>query len=256
MGEPASNREWRYWGRHDPLFGVASLPGRQIGGPAAWTPAELIESGRRYFADVFRQWQQYGVTTHSCVEIGCGSGRITRQLLTKFPRVTGLDVSPEQLATARTLVGEPERLDLVLVTEPVMPVADGSCTAVFSCEVFQHFESDAPFEAYLAESFRVLAPGGTMAFHVPLRGIHPKSVLASPLRNALLGVLRMLGRRRMMIYRQYDVRRVTARLASCGFVDVELRCFHAAGHGRASDFDAYFFARKPARLDRPVFTSA
>jgi len=32
--EPKSNLEWKEWGRNDPLFGVASWPGKQKGGSA------------------------------------------------------------------------------------------------------------------------------------------------------------------------------------------------------------------------------
>ena len=41
-------------GQHDPLFAVATRPGKQAGGQAPWVPEEFFESGRRNFADVYR----------------------------------------------------------------------------------------------------------------------------------------------------------------------------------------------------------
>src|SRR6476620_5701387 len=98
MGQLQSNREWLFWGRHDPLYAVATRPGKQAGGPAPWTADEFLETGRLYFADVYRHWRQYGVGSEHCAEIGCGSGRVTRQLVAHFRRVTAQDVSPDQLA--------------------------------------------------------------------------------------------------------------------------------------------------------------
>ena len=150
MDKLQSNREWIFWGKHDPLYAVATFPGKQIGGQAPWTAEDLLEMGRMYFADVYRQWRQYGVGSEHCVEIGCGSGRITRQLCSHFRRVTGIDVSPEQLQVARQLLGETaDNATFILVAEPVLPLPDLSCDAIFSCEVFQHFDDDRPLHAYL-----------------------------------------------------------------------------------------------------------
>lgn len=243
MGELRTNREWQFWGEHDPFYAVMTRPGKHVGGPAPWREEELLEVGRLYFADVYRQWQQFGVGSEHCVEIGCGSGRITRQLVAHFRKVTALDVSPAQLETARRLLGaDADRVALTLVSAPAIPLPDASCDGVFSCEVFQHFDSDEPVAAYLREAYRVLGPGGTACLQLPVRGIHPASFLSSPIRNALLRLARRLGRRRMMIYRQYKAGVVLGLFEQAGFQNSELRVFRAAeqdGH------HAYFLGRKP-----------
>ncbi|HYN05837.1 MAG TPA: class I SAM-dependent methyltransferase [Vicinamibacterales bacterium] len=242
MSRPGSNREWIFWGRHDPLFAVASVPGREAGGDAPWTPEEFFETGRQYFADVYRHWQQFGVGSAHCVEIGCGSGRITRQLVEHFRRVTAVDVSPDQLQNARRLLGEDGRtVDLKLVSEPVLPLPDSSCDGVFSCEVFQHFDSHRPIATYLREANRVLVRGGTVCFQLPVQGVHPALFLSSRPRLATLRILRLLGRRRMMMYRQYPTALVLDLISRAKLQDGEMRLFHARGH---SGLHAYFFARK------------
>lgn len=243
MDRVHSNQEWIFWGRHDPLFAVAVRPGKQVDESAPWTVEEFLEMGRRYFADVYRQWQQYGVGAEHCVEIGCGSGRITRQLLGHFRRVTGVDVSQDQLDNARRLLGpDAERLALARVSEPVLPLAGASCDGVFSCEVFQHFDTPQPLGEYLREASRVLGAGGTVCFQVPVRGVHPASLLSSAIRTAVLRLLRRLGRRRMMIYQRYRANLVFELLAQAGFRDLEMRLFQAA---EQQGFHAYFFGRKP-----------
>lgn len=243
MFEPRSNREWIFWGRHDPLFAVAAQPGKEVDGRAPWTPEDFFEMGRLYFADVFARWRQYGVGSEHCVEIGCGAGRITRQLLTHFRQVTAIDVSPGQLDTAKRLAGaDAPRIAFRLVSEPVLPLSDASCDAVFSCAVFQHFDTHDPISDYLREACRVLVPGGTLCFQVPVRGVHPTSFLASGVRTTLLRLLRQLGRRRMMIYRQYHAAFTLRLIQGAGFEDPEMRLFHAAWQ---EGFHAYFFGRRP-----------
>lgn len=243
MTKLQSNQEWIFWGKHNPMFAVATLPGKQVGGKAPWTVEELLEMGRMYFADVYQQWRQYGVGSEHCVEIGCGSGRITRQLCSNFHRVSGIDVSPEQLQTARQLLGESvENATLILVAEPALPFPDFSCDAVFSCEVFQHFDDDRPLRAYLQEAYRILISGGTICFQLPVRGLHSATLLSSTARNVLLRILRQLGRRRMMVYRQYKAESVFEMLMQTGFEDIEMRVFHAS---QQQGFHAYFLSRKP-----------
>jgi len=244
MAEPQSNREWIFWGRHDPLFAVSTRSGKQAGGNAPWSVEEFLASGKRYFADVLRQWQQYGSGCAHCVEIGCGAGRITHQLVSHFQRVTAVDVSPAQLESARKLLGpEVARVSFALVTSPLLPVPAGSCDGVFSCEVFQHLDNDEIIAVYLREAYRVLIPGGSLCFQVPVRGVQRWSVLSASLRNGLLRLLRRLGRRRMMLYRRFSAELIFRMLAEAGFGDLELRVFWT---GEQNGFHSYFFGRRLA----------
>lgn len=244
MKELPSNKEWIFWGRTDPLFGVASKSGREFDGPNPWTNDEFLEMGRKYFSEVWRQWEQYGTPgSKHCVEIGCGAGRITNQLVQVFDHVTALDVSPDQLAHASELLGEMrDRVTLTCVINPSIPLSDESCDAVFSCEVFQHFDTNNPLSEYMYEAFRVLCPGGTVCFQVPVHGITPATFLSSTIRWIILRSLRMLGRRRMMIYRRYRAMSVLKLLRVIGFRDLEVRMFHAE---EQPGYHAYFYARKP-----------
>jgi ubiquinone/menaquinone biosynthesis C-methylase UbiE len=238
-----SDREWIYWGEHDPLYAVVTRADRDLGGAKPWTPEEFLETGRRYFEAVALHWRRYGMGSRHCVEIGCGAGRITAQLARCFGAVTALDVSSAQLAHARTLIGDAwGRVNFQLVEAPEIPLPVDSCDGVFSCEVFQHFDSDTGLRAYAAEAFRVLESQGTICFQVPLAGMQRRSLLASPLRNALLRLLRRWGRRRMMIYRLYRADEVLQMLTQFGFVAVELQVFQAA---EQEGFHAYFMAKKP-----------
>jgi ubiquinone/menaquinone biosynthesis C-methylase UbiE len=244
MNDLSSNREWIYWGRTDPLFAVATLPGKAADGHAPWSDADFLEMGREYFADVWSQWAQYGAGSDRCVEIGCGSGRITAQLVQHFRQVSAVDVSPDQLRRAEQLLGAAaDRVSFACVTTPELPLASGSCDGMFSCEVFQHFDSIEPVAAYLGECGRVIRPGGTICFQLPVRGLQRVTFTSSAVRAAVLRVLRRFGRRRMMMYRRYDAATVLRAVEHAGFSRVELRWFHVA---RERGYVAYFFATRTA----------
>ena len=205
-------------------FQASRLVGRRLG-----RLKNCLRWGEYIFADVYQQWRLYGVGSEYCAEIGCGSGRITRQLCSNFHRVSGIDLSPEQLQTARQLLGESvENATLIPVPEPALPLPDFSCDAVFSSEVFQRFDDDRPLRAYLQEAYRILISGGTICFQLPVRGIHSANLLSSTGRNLLLRILRQLGRRRVMVYRHYKAESVFEMLMQTGFEDIEMRVFHAS----------------------------
>src|SRR5690349_20183075 len=123
----STDREWIFWGEHDPLWAVSSVAGRERGAARAWTAEEFLADGATYFATVQRQWTHYGMGSTHCLEIGAGSGRLTKQLLATFARVTAVDVSAAQLENARRLLGEDaSRVTFAVVDRPAFPVADES----------------------------------------------------------------------------------------------------------------------------------
>jgi SAM-dependent methyltransferase len=238
-----TDQEWIHWGRNDPLWAVLSLPGRQAGAARAWTDEEFLAQGLGYFAPVCVQWEHYGMGSAHCLEIGAGSGRLTKQLLSRFDRVTAVDVSAAQLQNARRLLGEDAvRVTFAVVNEPALPVPDGSADGLFTAEVFQHFNDFAPIEAYLRDGYRALGSGGTACFQLPVIGMHSVSHLHFRLRSIRTKMERFLGRRGVMEYRFYQASRVLATLSRIGYVDCQLRAFAVGAHGGQH---AYFFARKP-----------
>jgi SAM-dependent methyltransferase len=238
-----TDKEWIFWGQHDPLWAVSSVAGRERGSARAWTAEEFLAEGATYFAPVRRQWEHYGMGSRHCLEIGAGSGRLTKQLLGMFQQVTAVDVSAAQLENARRLLGaDADRVTFAVVDRPVFPVPDASADGLFTAEVFQHFASFAPIEAYLRDGFRALASGGTACFQLPVVGMHPVSRARYAMRAVRTTLERLLGRRKVMDYRFHVASRVLGALDRIGYVDCELRAFVVGAHGGQH---AYFFARKP-----------
>jgi ubiquinone/menaquinone biosynthesis C-methylase UbiE len=101
------------------------------------------------------------------LEIGCGAGRITKQLSSYFAHVDALDVSEKMLDLAKAQV-DSSSTTFNLSNGTDIPLEDGSVSAVFSTFVFQHLDSVSIGGEYFEEIARVLKPGGSMMIHLPI----------------------------------------------------------------------------------------
>ena len=164
---PASNLEWTAWARRDPLYAVATCPDRDKNGAAPWSDDEFYALGKSDWEDFSARWELYGVNRDSCVEIGCGAGRITRHMAAHFGAVSAFDISEDMLAYARRNVPA-GNVEFRRTTGADLPVFDCTISGVFSCHVFQHFDSLEVARHYFLEIYRVLVEGGTFMIHAPI----------------------------------------------------------------------------------------
>ena len=167
MNQPASNKEWKKWGGFDPLFGVASWQNKRIGDSAAWTDEEFYAIGQLDWEVFSKQWESYGVNRESCLEIGCGAGRITKALASYFKRVHAIDVSQNMIDYAQRNISAGS-VEFSLTNGTDIPMADSSLCSIFSTHVFQHLDSLSVAERYFAELSRVMRPGATLMIHMPV----------------------------------------------------------------------------------------
>ena len=167
MKELDSNKEWKRWGELDPKYGVAAWKGRSKEGSDPWTDEDFYKLGESDWKDFRRQWELYGVNKESCVEIGCGAGRITKQLATYFNEVHALDISDDMIDYAKRHIDNPAVV-FHLTKGIDIPLGDRSIDSVFSTHVFQHLDSLAIAKSYFSEIARVVKPGGTLMVHLPI----------------------------------------------------------------------------------------
>jgi len=97
------------------------------------------------------------------LEVGCGEGRVTRDLLARGHRVVSIDGSPRLLLSALDLDVSPR---YVLADALALPVATGSCDLVVAYNSLMDFD-DLP--RAVAEVARVLQPGSAFCICV----VHP-----------------------------------------------------------------------------------
>jgi SAM-dependent methyltransferase len=93
--------------------------------------------------------------TSLAVDVGCGSGQLTRQLADHFSAVVGLDPSADQIANAVAH----ERVGYQCAPAEHLPVAEGSACLITAAQAAHWF--DLP--AFYREVRRVAVPGGVLA---------------------------------------------------------------------------------------------
>jgi SAM-dependent methyltransferase len=234
-----ATEEWRAIAKgSDPLYSIASVPGKEDG---AWTEEDFYAHGAADWAGFCRQWDQYWPErAGTCLEIGCGAGRITRPLAGSFEKVIAVDVSTDMIARARAVV--PNNVEFRHADGASLPVDDDAVDAVFCVHVMQHLEDFDAVLGYLREVRRVLRPGGSMMIHIDLH------VEAPPSRRAQLREEFRLWRSRRglrrgkehssMRMRRYWLSDVYWAIHGLGFSEIEMRMITPTEFGHL-----FWFAR-------------
>jgi SAM-dependent methyltransferase len=90
------------------------------------------------------------------LDLGAGTGKLTRMLVEQGVQVTALDPSPEMLARLRVVVESARSLE---ATAESIPLPAASVDAVTAAQAFHWFDA----QSALVEIHRVLRPGGGIA---------------------------------------------------------------------------------------------
>ncbi len=101
-----------------------------------------------------------GKKKFSILEIGCGTGRLTRQLITEFPeaKITAIDISAEMVEQAKILC--PQVNYIVADAEKHLHQIEEKFDLIISNATIQWFENP---EATLKKICELLAPQGRIA---------------------------------------------------------------------------------------------
>jgi ArsR family transcriptional regulator len=118
------------------------------------------------------------------VDIGTGTGRMIELFGPVADRVTGIDRSPEMLRLARAKLARPELAHVELRQGDMfaLPLASGAADTVILHQVLHYAQQP---EAAIAESARLLAPGGRLL--IVDFGPHEKEELRTRHAHARLG---------------------------------------------------------------------
>jgi SAM-dependent methyltransferase len=104
------------------------------------------------------------------VEVGCGEGRVSRQLTADGHRVVAVEQSPTLAAAARS---GPAPIDVIRSDATALPLPTASVGLVVACMVFQDVDD---LDGAAAEVGRVLRPNGNLCFAI----VHPFSSAQDP----------------------------------------------------------------------------
>ncbi|HEU5301239.1 MAG TPA: methyltransferase domain-containing protein [Acidimicrobiia bacterium] len=90
---------WNRFARRDALWAICTEPERSR---RRWNVAEFFETGRRDVDHIFEMTKALGldVPTGRALDFGCGVGRLTQSLATRFDEVVGVDLAPAMVVQA------------------------------------------------------------------------------------------------------------------------------------------------------------
>lgn len=216
-------RDWEALGSLDPLYAILSAEDGKYGG---WDLDAFLATGEQDVARLLEACGRLGVPARreAAFELGCGVGRLTRALSTRFDRCVGVDISAPMIASARELNADRPNCEWVVNTAPdLRAFPDGTFDLVLSHLVLQHIPGRDVVLGYLTEMVRILTPGGVLVAQLPAsmpvrQRIQPRRRAYAALRRLGFGDATLYRRLRLHPIRMGWVPRsaVERRLASAG----------------------------------------
>jgi SAM-dependent methyltransferase len=158
-------REWDARARENARHYVATAQ-------TNWSDEDYFESGRQsvyheILTDMGNVCQGRDPKQMTVLEIGCGSGRITRALSETFGQVYAVDISGEMIALAKEALKDRPNVHLFQNNGSDLTVLpDIQVDFAFSFIVFQHIPRREVIYSYVREVGRLLKPGSLFKFQV------------------------------------------------------------------------------------------
>jgi SAM-dependent methyltransferase len=191
-------QDWEEMATVDPLWAIASDPARKHGG---WQVDEFFATGEAETAGVLEAAQALGYPRQweSALDFGCGVGRITRAMASRFQKAVGVDISEEMIKRAREVNSDHTNCSFVLNVAPDLHLfASGTFDFIYCSLVLQHLPDQRLARRYIVELLRLLRPGGVLVFQMPYL-IPWRNKLQ--LRRRLYALLRRVGFRAHFLYK-------------------------------------------------------
>lgn len=166
---------------------------------------------------------------HKVLDLGCGPGHTTAHLASLGLNPTGIDLSPQMVATATSLF---PRISFAVGDFLGLSQGDASVAGILGFYCIVHLRSDELVLAF-SEMFRVLSDGGILlfSFHVGTESIRTDSFLSTgaPLEFSL-----------------FSTSQIRSALTTAGFLDIEIyeRPPYESEHPTTR---CYVFANKPPK---------
>jgi SAM-dependent methyltransferase len=191
--------DWEDLADLDPQWAIASTSGSRFEG---WDDRAFLERGERAVAKMMATAERLArpAARTSALDFGCGLGRLSAALATRFKEVVGVDISERMVAGARRLHEGLPNLSFVVNAEPDLAVfPNDRFDLVYAKLVLGHQPSVVVALDYVGEMVRVLRPGGLLVFGAPARVAWRNRL---QLQRRLYGLLRRLGVPSEFLYRR------------------------------------------------------
>lgn len=135
----------------------------------SWNMDEFYATGENEVSSVLGKCYDLGIPPNckQALDFGCGVGRLTRSLASRFSHCVGIDVSDEMVSRARELNKHLSNCEFLVNLSDKIPFPSQSFDFVCSIIVLQHMQTKQQIECWIREFIRVLRPGGVVVFQLP-----------------------------------------------------------------------------------------
>lgn len=186
-------KQWETLGATDPYWAVLTEP-KMKGGK--WDREIFFKTGENEIHSILSKIENLNITINKSValDFGCGVGRLSRALASRFIKVIGVDVSNTMLNEAKKVNSKIENIEFIHNTSSDLKIIpDNSINFIYSNMVLQHMPRNRQI-LYLEEFCRILSADGIIAFQTPSK--HKLSSLRS-------WVYMLLGNKLLNIFRKF-----------------------------------------------------
>lgn len=159
--------QWRALGEQDPFWSVLTHDEYRMANLDDKTAAEFYETGAEHarLVDLFGARNHVEVRRGTCVELGCGVGRVTKHLAAHFEKVIAVDISEGNLRQSQKMAEAAgiKNIEHVLLTSPDDIKHIDNFDVFYSFMVMQH--NPPPIQKYQLDIILdKLNPGGVFLF--------------------------------------------------------------------------------------------
>ena len=135
-----------------------------------------------YFKSALMKHYGQDLSRARLLDIGCGGGVLTEEFARLGCQAVGIDISPRSIAAAQDHAAQSGlSIDYRTGEATSLPFEEGSFEAVSCCDMLEHVSD---WERVIAESARVLKPGGLFLFDTINRTQKSKAVMIHGLQKS------------------------------------------------------------------------
>ena len=156
-------QEWDQFGKVNPQWAVLNKKGKKL------NLEEFFKTGEVEIGKIMTHFtkKRHIVGNHTCLDFGCGMGRLTQGLAPYFKKVYGVDISPSMIKLSKQHNKYPKKCEFILNNVDNLSIfKNNTFDFIYTSIVLQHMEPQY-FLKYIKEFLRILKPNGILLFQLP-----------------------------------------------------------------------------------------
>ncbi len=249
------HEQWERLGESDPYWAVLTDPRNKV---SKWNSTDFFQTGEKEIESVFSKLKELSseITFNVSLDFGCGVGRLSRALATKFGKVIAVDVSSSMLREARKVNHDVDNIVFLRNSvDNLAIISSNSIDFLYSNIVLQHMPHNRQ-AIYIREFCRVLRPRGILVFQTPSKCNFQtwKGWLYKLLGNKVLNLVRRIkyGQEKVMEVHTLARKIVLEILLQEGMNLIRIERYDSAGPA----FKSYMYYAKKSYRDRDALYSS